>query len=225
MRQLFPRAADHVDPAVAYADLPVVPGRPAVRLNVVASLDGAATLDGRSGGLAGSADRRVFRTLRTLADVVLVGAGTVRAEGYRGLPLPLAIVSRSCDFGPDDTVFTGNTRPILITVASAPAARVAALRDVAEVVIAGAESVDFRAALGVLGEMGFQHVLAESGPRVNAQLAATEVLDELCLTVAPCLVGDDAPRILNGPAVGPVSFAPHMVCEEDGFLFLRMRPS
>ncbi|MBA2471912.1 MAG: dihydrofolate reductase family protein, partial [Pseudonocardiales bacterium] len=81
MRQLLPVAADPVDPAVVYADLPVAQGRPSVRLNMIASLDGAATVDGLSGGLGGPADHRVFAALRELADVVLVAAGTVRAEG------------------------------------------------------------------------------------------------------------------------------------------------
>ena len=82
MRQLAPLAIDPVDPAHVYVDLPDVAGRPGVRLNMIASVDGATAVDGVSGGLGGPADRRVFGVLRSLADVVLVAAGTVRAEGY-----------------------------------------------------------------------------------------------------------------------------------------------
>lgn len=96
MRQLLPLATDPVDPAVVYADLPVAQGRPLVRLRMIASLDGAATVGGLSGGLGGPADRRILVVLRELADVRLVAAGTVRAEGYGSSKVPLAIVTRSC---------------------------------------------------------------------------------------------------------------------------------
>src|SRR5580658_1525233 len=82
MRQLFPLPGD-VDPVDAYGRLTATnSGRPAVRLNMIASVDGAATVDGRSGQLGGPPDKAVFATLRSLADVVMVGAGTMRAEGY-----------------------------------------------------------------------------------------------------------------------------------------------
>ena len=123
---MLPRAADLVDPAVVYADLPVASGRPAVRLNMIASLDGAATVDGLSGGLGGPADHRVFAALRELADVVLVAAGTVRAERYGPAKVPLAIVTRSCALDLDAPLFAEGARPIVITVATAPPAAVAA---------------------------------------------------------------------------------------------------
>jgi riboflavin biosynthesis pyrimidine reductase len=222
MRQLLPVAADPVDPAVVYADLPVAVGRPAVRLNMIASLDGAATVDGLSGGLGGPADHRVFAALRHLADVVLVAAGTVRAEGYGPLTVPLAIVSRSCalDFG--SPLFTG-AHPMVLTVATAPPDRVAAAREVADVLIAGERDVDLRCALHLLGEAGHCNVLAEGGPSLNGQLAAADLIDELCLTVAPCLIGGDSRRILTGAPVGMTGFALHTVCAEDEYLFLRLR--
>ena len=80
------------DPA-ALPDLPTPPARPWLRMNFIASLDGAATRDGRSGGLGDAADRRVFDLLRRLADAVIVGAGTVRDEGYGGLRLDPGAVS------------------------------------------------------------------------------------------------------------------------------------
>ena len=122
MRQLFPEPADSVEPLDVYRDLPVVEGRPAVRLNMIASVDGATAVDGRSGGLGGPADRRVFVALRSLADVVLVAAGTVRAEGYGPGTPPIAVVSGSLRLDWDSPFFTTAThRPIVVTSGRAPA--------------------------------------------------------------------------------------------------------
>lgn len=223
MRQLLPVAVDPVDPAAVYADLPVAPGRPALRLNMIASLDGAATVDGLSGGLGGPADHRVFAVLREQADVVLVAAGTVRAEGYGPSKVPLAIVTRSCALNLGSRLFTEGARTTVLTVATAPPDRVAAAREVADVMVAGERDVDLCAALQLLGQAGHRCVLAEGGPSLNAQLAAADLVDELCLTVAPCLIGGDSRRILTGTPVGMTGFALHTVCEEGGYLFLRLR--
>ena len=101
MRQLFPEPVGSVEPLDVYRDLPVVESRPAVRLNMISSVDGSTALDGRSGGLGGPADRKVFAALRSLADVVLVAAGTVRAENYGPGSLPIAVVSGSLFFQSD----------------------------------------------------------------------------------------------------------------------------
>src|SRR3982751_3862143 len=95
MRQLFPEPVDPVDPADVYADMPSAEGRPAVRLNMISSVDGATVIDGVSGGLGGPADKSVFAVLRSLADVVLVAAGTVRAEHYGPSSVPVAVVTRT----------------------------------------------------------------------------------------------------------------------------------
>lgn len=223
MRQLLPLAADVVDPVEVYADLPVASGRPAVRLNMIASLDGAATVDGLSGGLGGPADHRVFAALRELADVVLVAAGTVRAERYGPSKLPLAIVTRTCALDLDSRLFTEGARHIVLTVATAPPAAVAAARKVADVLVAGERSVDLRAGLQLLGQAGHRNVLAEGGPNLNAQLAAADLIDELCLTVAPYLLGGDSRRILTGTPVNRTPFRLHMICEDSEYLFLRLR--
>lgn len=223
MRQLLPVAADGVDPADVYADLPVVAGRPAVRLNMIASLDGAATVGGRSGGLGGPADHRVFAALRELADVVLVAAGTVRAERYGPSKVPLGIVTRSCALDLDAPLFTKGARAIVLTVATAPPVAVAAAREVADVLIAGERSVDLGVALRLLGDAGYRNVLAEGGPSLNAQFAAADLVDELCLTVAPYLVGGDARRILTGTPVDMTRFGLHTICEDSGYLFVRLR--
>jgi riboflavin biosynthesis pyrimidine reductase len=226
VRRLLPTPLDPVDPRAVYADLPRAPGRPGVRLNMVASVDGATALEGVSGGLGGAADRLLFALLRSLADVVLVGAGTVRAEGYGPSDRPrLAIVTRSCHLDWDARVFAeARVRPIVVTAAAALAERRARAAEVADVIVAGRETVDLRAALAAIGRTGAGAVLAEGGPTLNGALAAAGLVDELCLTISPRLVGGDARRVLAGPALSP---APAMrlasACEEDGFLFLRYR--
>jgi riboflavin biosynthesis pyrimidine reductase len=220
MRQLLPFPCDPVDPAALYGDLPAARTRPAVRLNMIASIDGV------SGGLGGPADQALFAVLRSLADVVLVAAGTVRAEHYGPLPVPVAVLSRSCRLDWDSAFFTAAiTPPIVVTVADAPALERKKAADLADVVIAGERDVDLAAALGALAERGYARVLAEGGPTLNGQLAAAGLLDELCLTVSPLLAGGDAKRILAGPALpsGP-GWQIRSLCEQDGFLFLRYRP-
>ena len=225
MRQLLPVPVDSVEPLDVYRDVPVVAGRPAVRLNMIASVDGSTAVDGRSGGLGGSADRRVFAALRSLADVVLVAAGTVRAEHYGPGGLPIAVVSGSLRLDWDAPFFTAAThRPIVVTHRRAPAAEAVRASRVADVLVAGESQVDLARAVTMLGERGFAHVLAEGGPSLNGALAGAGVLDELCLTVAPRLVAGDAKRILTGPPLTPPpELTLRSLCEEDGYLFLRYR--
>jgi riboflavin biosynthesis pyrimidine reductase len=225
LRQLFPETIDAVEPIDVYRDLPVVEGRPAVRLNMISSVDGATALEGRSGGLGGPADRKVFAALRSLADVVLVAAGTVRAENYGPGNVPIAVVSGSLRLDWDTPFFTAAThRPIVVTSALAPAEAVEQAEAVADVLVAGDAEVDLVEAVAQLGERGFAHVLAEGGPSFNGVLAAAGLLDELCLTVAPVLVLGEAKRILAGPPLQPPpDLKLRSLCEEDGYLFLRYR--
>jgi riboflavin biosynthesis pyrimidine reductase len=225
MKQLLPEPVDSIEPLDVYRDLPVVEGRPAVRLNMISSVDGSTALDGRSGGLGGPADRRVFAALRSLADVVLVAAGTVRTENYGPGSLPIAVVSGSLRLDWDTPFFTAAThRPIVVTHRRAPAAEAVQASKVADVVVAGESQVDLALAVDLLGERGFGHVLAEGGPSFNGALAGAGVLDELCLTLAPRLVAGDAKRIITGPPLAPPpELTLRSLCEEDGYLFLRYR--
>jgi riboflavin biosynthesis pyrimidine reductase len=226
LRQLFPFPCDPVDPAKLYGDLPRAGTRPVVRLNMIASIDGATAVAGVSGGLGGPADQTVFAALRSHAEVVLVAAGTVRAEHYGPIGLPIAVVSRSCRLDWDSPLFTAvNAQPIVVTVADAPVAERKKATDLADVIIAGERDVNLATALDALAARGLRRVLAEGGPSLNAQLAAAGLLDELCLTLSPLLVGGDAKRILAGPSLvtGP-GWRLHSLCEQDGFLFLRYRP-
>jgi riboflavin biosynthesis pyrimidine reductase len=234
VRQLLPRHQDPVELDAVYDAgdrAPSQDGRPWLLANMVASADGAATLTGRSGGLSSPADRDLFHRLRGIADVVLVGASTVRAEGYgpaRGDdPPPIAVVSGSLALDWDARFFTeARARPLIVTSAAADAERVAEAERVADVVVAGDHRVEPHLALQALAERGHRVVLCEGGPSLLAEIAAADCLDELCLTVAALLAGGTSPRILAGPLPNaPVDLRLASVLEEDGMLFLRyLRP-
>jgi riboflavin biosynthesis pyrimidine reductase len=225
VRQLLPEPVDPVDAAAVYGDLPDRGDRPSVRLNMIASVDGATTVAGVSGGLGGPADKRVFAAMRSFADAVLVAAGTVRDERYGPASVPIAVLTRSCLLDWDAPFFTAAvSRPIVVTVSAAPPDSRSRAADVADVILAGEDSVDLARAIAALGERGVRHVLAEGGPTLNGQLAAARLLDEICMTVSPMLVGGDSKRILDGRSLTPpAGLALRSVCEEDNFLFLRYR--
>jgi riboflavin biosynthesis pyrimidine reductase len=234
VRQIFPEPAEVV-PAEAYA---YPPDRTWLRANMISSVDGAATDGDKSGGLGSQADQAVFSTLRGLADVVLVGASTVRIEGYGPVqagvgwgelragrpPVPrLAVVSRRLDLDFDSPIFTESQEPVLVlTCETAPADGLKAAGRAGEVMVAGRDEVDFGAAVDRLVARGLRRMLCEGGPRVLAQVAADGVLDELCLTVSPLLVAGDAVRILNGvPLPAPERLRLERVLTEEDFVFLR----
>ena len=193
---------------------------------MIASVDGATMLAAVSGGLGGRADHALFAVLRSLAEVVLVAAGTVRAERYGPSSTPVAVVSRSLRLDWDAPFFTAPlARPIVVTVAQAPADQLARAAALADVVVAGDRDVDLAAALAAFADRGWHAVLAEGGPTLNGQLARAGLLDELCLTLSPRLAGGDARRILDGPSLrAAAGLRLCSVCEQDEFLFLRYRP-
>ena len=219
MRRLWPDPAevDDVAALVATEARPAPPDRPWVLVNMIASLDGAITIDDRSGGLGGPADKVMFSALRGVSDVILVGAGTVRAEGYgparpsdatraarrargQGDVPRIAIVTRSLDLDTATTLFTeSDLPPIVITCGSADAARRAALAEVAELIVVGEEAVDLPAALTTLRAGGAEVVTCEGGPSLNGDLVAGDLVDEWDLTVSPLLVSGKAGRSSRGP--------------------------
>ena len=222
--RLWPNPAEHLSDDDLIADL----DHEVVRVNFVASVDGAATRDGCSGGLGGSADRRLFDLLRRVADVVVVGAGTVRTEGYgamrvenpRGEHPVFAIVSAALDLDPGSPIFTdAPVRPILFTTSRAAHAR---FDEVADVVVAGADRVDPALVVGALRERGLRRILCEGGPSLFADFIAADALGELCLTVSPTLEAGDAPRIAHG-ARGPRSLELATVLRSESTLLLRYR--
>ncbi|MFI6322247.1 pyrimidine reductase family protein [Nonomuraea sp. NPDC050556] len=225
MRRIHPDFEDDPDIGQAYA----YPDEPWLRVNMVASVDGGAWLKGLSGGLSSKGDRRIFGVLRGLADVVLAGAATVRTEGYgpakprasRPVAPPIAVLTRRLDLDLGSSLFTeAASRTIVITCSAAPADRRAQAAALADVIIAGEDRVDPASAIAALHERGLTKVLCEGGPRVNGQLAAAGLLDELCLSVSPLLIGGGAARILNGEA-SQVPLALSQVLEEEGVLFCK----
>jgi riboflavin biosynthesis pyrimidine reductase len=225
VRRLVPDPVDDVDPIDVYADLPEVEGRPSVRLNMIASLDGATAVAGVSGSLGGPGDKRVFDALRSLTDVVLVAAGTVRAEHYGPSATPVAVVTRSASLDWEAPFFTDPiAKPMVVTVTNAPAGNLERAAQVADVIIAGDDDVDLTRAVVALGERGLSRVLAEGGPTLNGQLAGADLLDEVCLTLSPKIVSGGSKRIAPGDDLtAPIDMTLRSLCEDGGLLFLRYR--
>jgi riboflavin biosynthesis pyrimidine reductase len=239
---LHPVHSETVDAAELYADVPMADGRPAVRLNMIVSVDGGTSWNGVSGALGGPADKALFAVLRGITDVVLVASGTMRAEGYGPAHLPdavqetrvargqdpvpaIAVVSRSCDFDWSARFFTeAAVRPLVVTVASAPEERRERAGEVADLVIAGETDVDLHRAVEALGARGARSVLAEGGPTLNGALAGAGLLDELCVTLAPLLASGDAKRLISGSPLAELDrLQLRSICEDGGYLFLRYR--
>lgn len=186
--------------------------RPWIRTNFVATLDGAAqAANGLSGPLSDGDDKQVFDLLRSLADVILVGAGTARAENYEPIALdqidtdlrqrlglgrlpPIAVVSRSLNI-PIALMKEGQ---IAITTANAPAARIAALGEQMDVIASGSSLVDWQSVIAQLAERGFHRILCEGGPTLHGTLIEADLVDELCLSISPQLAAGNATRIAHG---------------------------
>ena len=214
--------------------------RTRVRMNFVSSADGAVTLGGRSGALGGATDRALMQVLRTMADVVLVGAGTVRAEGYGGLRVGgddvewrrarglddqpvLAVVTGALHLEPDDPVFADAARrPVIVTTDAAARARGALFEPVADVLACGSGDADLGQMLDVFANRGWTQVLCEGGPHLFGSLLEAGLVDEVCLTLAPRFVGGRAGRIVQGVAEADRAFRlAGVLTDEEGFAFLR----
>ncbi|MDI6408551.1 pyrimidine reductase family protein [Streptomyces albus] len=258
MRRLFPSTAvpgpapewSIEELAEEYAYPPVGEGSDEagwwLRGNMVASLDGAVHHGGRSQPLSSRTDMWIFGVLRALADVVVVGAQTVRQEGYGPAkrrsgfagrraaqgqaPVPaVAVVSAGLELDFSLPLFTEPVVPtLLVTGRGAPEDRVARAREAGvEVLFAGEGSaVDPALVPGLLARRGLRRQLTEGGPTLLGEFAGAGVLDELCLSISPRIVAGSAPRIMNGPVLpDPDEYVLDGVLEEDGFLFTRYRRS
>lgn len=241
MQRCFPdhlAAPDDDALAAAYAWPETARSRPVVRANMVASLDGVISVDGRSAGLGSAGDQRIFAVLRDLADVLLVGAGTIRAEGYGGIRLdpdrlarrrrwglgaaPRVAVVTGRGLAADLGIFTDSESPPLLMTTAAGAERMAGYP--ATILAAGTDAVDLGQMLSLLGELGLHRVLCEGGPGLLGRLIAADLLDELCLTCSPQTVGGPATTLLGGvPLAGPVRWELSTLHLEQGNLFGRYR--
>jgi riboflavin biosynthesis pyrimidine reductase len=209
--------------------------------HMVAGLDGTAAIGGRVGALSTAPDQELFRRMRVIADIVLVGAETVRREGYGPIRLdaeaqawrvghgkppnpPLAIVSRSLTFDWTSKAFaeaSDDAPTHVITCASASRERKTEAEKVAQVVIAGDERVEPAAAMQALADLGHRVVLCEGGPTWLGEIVAADRLDELCLSVSPVMGGDPLPVSVTPPGAGLAEFELKSVLAEQDTLFLR----
>lgn len=210
--------------------------RPWLLLNMVTSIDGAVEIGGSSTALSDDDDRALFHALRAVPDVLLVGAGTVRAENYRPLALPeparavreargmapeprLAIASGSLDLDPAARVFGDPERkPLVLTGEDVDQERLEALEDVADV--ARLESLDGVSIVGRLNDAKI--ILCEGGPTLNGHLLSAGVVDEINWTVAPFVAGGDSKTMAHGPTIDPtLEMRLIRVFRGDRSLFLR----
>jgi riboflavin biosynthesis pyrimidine reductase len=242
VRRLLPDPAPIDDPApdggdTALAEAYATPAGRWLRVNFVASLDGVVAVEGRSGALGSPGDLRVFRVIRAVADLVLVGWGTASVESYgqvrpdspvgrlraalgRPAELPIAVVSRRASLTPGHKL--GGAPTILVTSdASDPDRRRALAEAGVTVLVCGDDDVDLPAALDALAERGYEQITSEGGPQLLRTALAAGVVDELDLTIAPALAGSGTRLV--GDAMLPELVRPRLrqVLEEDGVLFTR----
>ena len=219
MQRLFPHSDDATRNDTATlrecydVPRPRPTGRPWVALCMVAGLDGSTVVDRTSRGLSNPTDQELLLTLRSFADVILVGAGTVRAEGYGPPRLPgqrIAVVSRSGDFDFELPLFTSG-KALLLLPTDAPEVPVPSVR-------AGVGSVDVAAALA---QIDAHVVQAEGGSTLNGLLAAADLIDELNLSISPYINGGSGPRVTNGAPELTHRMTLAHVLEHDGYLFTR----
>ncbi|HEX5861210.1 MAG TPA: dihydrofolate reductase family protein [Nocardioides sp.] len=215
------RAGDATIGTEELRDLYAAPRTPWLRASMVSTLDGAVTGEsGRSGAISNDTDRRVYDLLRELADVVVVGAGTARIEGYRPADRPIVVVSRSGRL-PEKLRDAEPGNVILATCQHAPElAEARRFLPPEDVLVLGLHRVDLRALRGRLEERGFVHLLAEGGPHLLRDLLDQGVVDELDATVVPQLVSGLHPRLTDGPPID-VPLDLKVLLEERGTLLGR----
>ncbi|WP_433531504.1 dihydrofolate reductase family protein [Micromonospora sp. CA-263727] len=220
---------------------------PDIRLVVVASIDGLAAVEGASGTLTSPGDQRVYQLIKRDADLLLLGAGTARAESYgptllsapevarrrsNGLqPYPtIAVITRSLDLDPTGPLFQQHAgrhvppRPILITPATAVPTGNPEIAKHADILVCGDLDVDLRHTIQQLHALGHSRIVCEGGASIAGQMARAGLLNEVCMTIAPQLLAVSGPRITAGPEALPASGdwrLTRSLLDEQGNLFLR----
>ena len=195
--------------------------RPLVGMNFAATVDGLATIDGRSGSIGSRIDTEMLVGLRGRFEAVMIGAGTMRVERYGPMEPLMVLVSGRLDLPWDAPLFTDPAGEALIFTASeAEPPETAATVEV----VRHEGAVNLSEALRHLRrERGVRALLSEGGPHLHAQMQADGLVDDLFLTIAPKLSGGGAPRILEGSIPGVAGLELAWLLEEDGELFARYR--
>lgn len=214
-------------------------GRAWLRCMMLTTLDGAARgADGLSGSLSCPADEQVFAEVRRFAHAILVGAGTIRAEGYQpvqarsedvdlrlrlglGKAPVLVVVSASLDLPWHSAVFRGSTmRPVIVTSVAAPVERLSMASDCCDVISLEGTRLDPIQFVSALAYKGLTRIVCEGGPHLLAQLSEARLIDEADITIAPTLAGGG--QVPTGPAAAdPAQLRLASIIERDGWLFTR----
>lgn len=241
--ELWPRAGAVDDPFARNFELDRTrpDGAPWVAMVMISTLDGAAEVDGVSGGLGAPSDKTIFGAMRSIADAIVVAGGTARDEDY-GPPIRrervlelrrarsqadvgrLAVLSGSLSFDPDAKLFASaavGAQPLIYTASSSDpthASRRDKLASRAEIV--DLDSVTPQTVVDDLAARGCRVVVLEGGPSLNGQFLAADMVDEIHLSLAPLAVGGDAIRIARGMrSPDPRRFSLARLWAGDGILF------
>jgi riboflavin-specific deaminase-like protein len=211
--------------------------RPLVAMNFVATADGRATIEGRSGPIGSDVDTEMLVGLRMRCDALMVGAGTMRVERYgrlvtkdetrrrrEGAGLPpeplMVLVSGRLDLPWDAPLFTEGGEVLIFTASEAEPPQTESSVEV----VRHEGAVNLREALRHLRrERGVRALLSEGGPHLHDQMQADGLVDDLFLTIAPKLSGGEAPRITEGPLPGVIDLELAWLLEAGGELFARYR--
>ena len=246
IRKLLPYPQTKVSPLDLYTKLsrPIPADRPWVMANMITSADGATAIHGSSEAFDNPADKAVFSAIRGCADWVLVAAETVRAERYYRLPKPrsdmrevrkssglpadlrLAVASSSLNLPLDLPMFTDrqpdSDLPVIFAGSDVSAETSAKFVGLAEVIVSDSRIFKPAEMLAELKRRGARVVLCEGGPSFNAQFVDADLLDELCLSTAPLLVGGASNRIVHGSQrVLPLPLKLDHLLEAEDTLFAR----
>jgi riboflavin biosynthesis pyrimidine reductase len=195
--------------------------RPSVAMNFVTTLDGRATIEGRSGPIGSDTDTEMLVGLRTRFDAVMIGAGTMRAERYGQPAEPLMVlVSGRLDLPWDAPLFSAGGEVLIFTSSEAEPPETAASIEL----VRHPGAVNLAEAMRHLRrERGVRALLCEGGPHLHQQMQAEGLVDDLFLTIAPKLSGGEAPRMLEGPLPEVIGLELAWLLEEEGELFARYR--
>ena len=245
MKQIFPVGIE-VDPVTVYNNDVRTPlnSRPWVLLNMVNSVDGFISVEGRAGGLSGPADKNIYQIIRGLADIILVGAGTVRTENYKAPKIPegdlakfresrgqekrprLAVVSGELDLDPGMGLFAErhleDKPPLIYTKSESLKKKASQFTSSAEIVDFPEKELNVSRVVEDLLNKDAKIVVCEGGPNLNAHLLAAGIIDEFCLSVSPRAVGGEDPAVfLTQPVDSPTELSLDRILVEEEFLFCR----